>query len=524
MGDYAEGLKREVAEVKFLIHDLRVERFINEVIHFHVTLNTDLEIHGVDPARIIHEEDVRELRDRGVELRNSSRDYENAVKSFSPEKTVLAAGRKYIQNVYETCELILNPMWGRVDKVLSFLPADARSVKARNHYRNCIHWLCGVYYRIENFLLELEDSEIVERFDVARDIEDFTRNVIYGYVVEKSSARVELQLEELASAIVEGNRARFRRMYFNLVMNAVDAMQEKQVGVLNVTTLVEGDHVAIRVRDSGKGMSSDKIEKLLADRESLDGELHSLGFVFVRQTVAAFGGEISIESEIDKGTTAVVSLPILHDTSPDPRKQNRCQKYEVRWGEVAEELPGLALKSAEGEDPEAPAEDRSQRPFGRMILEDYQTSRASHPGSIFAIAVTDDDRVDLFTHRPYEQYWNITHEDLSPMYYLATLRGRLEEDEEKRPVLILKAPQNVREYFELKEIAEQDFCAERFVTMVHDEYVRVARKLIATGLPGDLTVQLTDLAKFFAGNGELIDAEPFALEVLAAVPLSVEDD
>ena len=40
MTDYKEGIKKEVAEVKFLIHDLRVERFINEVIHFHVTLNT----------------------------------------------------------------------------------------------------------------------------------------------------------------------------------------------------------------------------------------------------------------------------------------------------------------------------------------------------------------------------------------------------------------------------------------------------------------------------------------------------
>ncbi len=524
MGDYGKGLKREVAEVKFLIHDLRVERFINEVIHFHVTLNTDLEIHGVDPARIIHEEDVRELRVRGVDVRNSFREYSNAVKSFSPGKTILVTGRKYIQNVYEICELILNPMWGRVDKVLSFLPEDSRSVAARNHYRNCIHWICGVYYRIENFLLELEETGLLEVFDVARDIEDFTRNVIYGYVVEKSSARVELQLEALASAVVEGNRARFRRMYFNLVMNAVDAMQGRNVGVLNVTTSVEGDRVALKVRDSGEGMSPDKIEQLLADRESLDGELHSLGFVFVRQTVAAFGGQISIESEVGKGTIATVRLPILPDASPAPPRKPRCEKYEVRWGDIADELPGLDLKSTDAGPEDVPTGDRSERAFGRIILEDYQSSRASHPGSIFAIAVTDENTVDLFTHRPYEQYWNITHEDLSPMFYLASLRGRLEEDEEKRPVLILKAPQNVREYFELKEIAEADFSAERFVVMVHDEYVRTARKLIATGLPADLTVQLTDLAKFFEGNQALIDAEPFALDVLAAVALSEEVD
>ena len=41
-----EGVKKDVAEVKFLIHDLRVESFINEVIHYHVTVNTDLEVYN----------------------------------------------------------------------------------------------------------------------------------------------------------------------------------------------------------------------------------------------------------------------------------------------------------------------------------------------------------------------------------------------------------------------------------------------------------------------------------------------
>jgi hypothetical protein len=52
MVDYREGIKKDVAEVKFLIHDLRVERFINELIHYQVTLNTDLEIYSAEQARV----------------------------------------------------------------------------------------------------------------------------------------------------------------------------------------------------------------------------------------------------------------------------------------------------------------------------------------------------------------------------------------------------------------------------------------------------------------------------------------
>jgi Histidine kinase-, DNA gyrase B-, and HSP90-like ATPase len=509
MGDYGGGLKREVAEVKFLIHDLRVERFINEVIHFHVTLNVDLEIHGVDTAKAFHEDDVNELRSRAIEVRKSLQSYSNAVKSFSPDQTVLTTGRQYVQDVYEICQLILNPLWGRVDKVLSFLPEESRSVRARNHYRNSIHWICGVYYRIEHFLLEAEDAAVEEEFDVARDVEDFTRNVIHGYVAEKSAARVELQLAELAPGVVRGNRHRFRRMYFNLMMNAVDAMRERKVGVLNVSVVVSGNRVELRVRDTGEGMTPQKIRQLLADRETLDGDLHSLGFVFVRQTVAGFGGELSVESEVGRGTTMTVSLPHLPDASPAPRKKNRCEMFEVKW----EDVPAEA--AAPGPSVAAPAGKPAERRWGELVYEDYLGSEATFPGSIFAMAVTEDDRVDLFTHRPYDRFMNITHEDLSPMYYLAVVRGRVEEDEEKRPMLILKAPQSVRDYFELRELPESEYGAERFVTMVHDEYIRVARKLLETGLPGDLGVQLTDLGKFFPDAGDLTDEMLFPLEVLA---------
>jgi hypothetical protein len=72
MPDYREGVKKEVAEIKFLIHDLRVERFINEVIHFHATLDTDLEIYSVDQAQVLHGEDLQVLKKQAVGLRRAS--------------------------------------------------------------------------------------------------------------------------------------------------------------------------------------------------------------------------------------------------------------------------------------------------------------------------------------------------------------------------------------------------------------------------------------------------------------------
>jgi len=536
MADYSEGIKKEVAETKFLIHDLRVERFINEVIHFHVTLNTDLEIYSVHQAQVLHAEDLQVLKANAVSLRKALQDYSNAVQSFSPDRTILLAGKKYITTIRSICELILNPLWGRIDKVLRFLPDDTRSVRSRTHYRNCIHWIRGVRRRIEDFLDEHQDEDASEGFDLGGEVEDLIRNVIYGYVMETSNARVELQLDRLDSAVIAGNLPRFRRMVFNLVMNSVDAMRDRKIGVLNISAVVEDGRVLMRVQDSGAGMTPEKIEQLLTDRETLDGELHSLGFVFVRQTIAEFGGELSIESELGKGTTMTIQFPVLQGRQAPPRKPLRRKELDFEEEIDADQRRLSVMSSATGQEsgleigasrrpvssgvrdvaakPDS-GEDEKNSSCGRMILTDYQISEAQFPGSIFAMSVTEEGVVDYLTHKPYERYFNMTHEDLSPMFFEASMRGRLEDDEDTKPVLILKAPQNVRAYFEFKEVPESERDADKHLQMVHDEYIWIARKLAETGMPPEMGVYVADAQKFFAGNNDLLKEEPFPLELLA---------
>ena len=354
---------------------------------------------------------------------------------------------------------------------------------------------------------------------------------------------MELQLDRLDSAVIVGNRPRFRRMYFNLIMNAVDAMSGRKAGVLNVSASIEGDRVALRVRDDGVGMTTDKIQQLLSYRPTLDGELNSLGFVFVRQTVAEFGGDLAIESTVGKGTTVTLRLPYLPGKTAAELDPSRQDKYRLppRYrsfpaeGEPLEPPSGrrtiadvearapVAMKEAPVEQSPALGSGDQQRPCGKLVVEAYRKSQAQFPGSIFAIAITENDRVEMFTVKPYERDWNISHEDLSPMHFPATFRGRLEEDELKRPTLILKPPQNIRDYFEFKEVPEADRGPERFKRMVHDECIRVARKLVATGVDPQISVHLASAPQFFTAPPELLGTEPFPLDLLARQRLSVEE-
>ena len=537
MVNYKEGIKREVAEVKFLIHDLRVEQFINDVIHFHVTLNTDLEIYSAEEAQVLHGQDVQVLREKAVDLRKAMRDYSDSVTNFSPDQTILLTGQKYIDTIYSTCQLILDPLWGRIDKVISFLPSESFSAQSRSHYRNCLQWVGGVLRRIEHFLDEQGKEPTPQEFDIGAEIQDFTTNVIRGYVTEKGRAKVELQLGRLDSAVIRGSLPRFRRMYFNLVMNAVDAMRDRKVGILNISDVIKGERVVLRVVDNGSGMTPRKKQKLLTDKETLDGELRSLGFVFVRQTISEYGAKLSIESVPDRATTIAVSFPFLAGktmtSTPLPSQdeygllsgggRSRRRGEAVVSGPNAETTPQTvdpSVSTAVAADPEAieaiPAPGDKLSRCGRIVYEDYEVSEAEFPGSVFFLGVTEDDRVDFFSHKPYERGWNTTHEDLAPMLFESAVRGRVEEDDDGRPVVILKPPLDPGEYFDSREVPRADRSPAAFIEMVHDEYIRVARKLIATGLSGEMGLHLADVRRFFPGQKELHELEPFPLERLAA--------
>jgi hypothetical protein len=290
-------------------------------------------------------------------------------------------------------------------------------------------------------------------------------------------------------------------------------MTNRDPGIVSVSTTFEGDRVVLRARDNGAGMSPEKIQQVLTDRDTLDGELHSLGFLFVRQTVSDFGADLAIDSAVGKGTTITIRFPC--------RSTREAAARPSSGSHLAPRLVGppnvkpLATPAAP-----VPATGTEAKRWGEIILRDYETCEAQYPGAIFAMSVTEQEKVDFFAHAPYERYGATEHAKLSPMFYEVAVRGRLEPDEEKKPVLTLKAPQNIRDYFEFKLLPEDDWSAASYARMVHDEYIRVARKLVETGMPADTTVLLDRLQEFFAKEPALVQAEPFALGLLASQQLT----
>ena len=101
----------------------------------------------------------------------------------------------------------------------------------------------------------------------------------------------------------------------NIVLNALDAMQAKGAGQehrLEVTRTFHDEMVEIRIRDTGIGMSPEvcrrAFESFFTTKEISRGT--GLGLFVSYNLIREIDGTIELESELGKGTTAVVRIPV----------------------------------------------------------------------------------------------------------------------------------------------------------------------------------------------------------------------
>jgi two-component system NtrC family sensor kinase len=97
----------------------------------------------------------------------------------------------------------------------------------------------------------------------------------------------------------------------NIIKNAKEAMPKG--GILSVRTAREEDKVLIHIQDTGIGIPEeirDKIfEAFFTTKQKVKGV--GLGLSVCYGIIKDHGGKIKLESEEGKGTTFIISLPIL---------------------------------------------------------------------------------------------------------------------------------------------------------------------------------------------------------------------
>jgi len=133
--------------------------------------------------------------------------------------------------------------------------------------------------------------------------------------IEKRHTRYEkivFNLElEAALPLAELDAAQFREVLLNLIHNAADAMPDG--GKITIRTAAKPDDmIAVEVQDEGKGIPPEHLSKLFTPFFTTKpvGKGTGLGLAIIYGIVKMHRGQINVQSEVGRGTTFTISLPI----------------------------------------------------------------------------------------------------------------------------------------------------------------------------------------------------------------------
>jgi signal transduction histidine kinase len=111
--------------------------------------------------------------------------------------------------------------------------------------------------------------------------------------------------------LVRGNENRLQQVFFNLVLNARDAMPSG--GWLTLATRADDDGVTVEVRDTGTGIRREDIKRIYDPFFTTKGigRGTGLGLAVSYGILQEHGGAIYVDSAPGQGTTFRVSLPAM---------------------------------------------------------------------------------------------------------------------------------------------------------------------------------------------------------------------
>jgi two-component system, NtrC family, nitrogen regulation sensor histidine kinase NtrY len=112
--------------------------------------------------------------------------------------------------------------------------------------------------------------------------------------------------------ITKLDRTQLIRIITNLVKNATQSIPEEQEEKFVLVTVREAENnVIITVKDNGSGIEIENIEHVFEPKFTTKTSGMGLGLGIIKNIIENYKGTITFESELGKGTTFIVTLPIV---------------------------------------------------------------------------------------------------------------------------------------------------------------------------------------------------------------------
>jgi len=196
--------------------------------------------------------------------------------------------------------------------------------------------------------IEANKMEIVEAtYNFKEEIENLAK--IDAIRIDEKNINFKINLAPNIPYNLIGDKTHIKEIINNLLTNAIKYTDEGEIE-LKVKCINKNDicNLIISVKDTGRGIKKENIDKLFTKFERLDVEKNSttegtgLGLAITKALVELMGGEININSQYGKGTKVVVQIPqkIKKMVNPD-------QTVSINIAPIKKELEQQVIKEQE---------------------------------------------------------------------------------------------------------------------------------------------------------------------------------
>lgn len=238
--------------------------------------------------------------------------------------------QRFVADVSHELRTPLTAMRGHIDVLLldpdlpEELAGELRLISAE----------CSRLIRLSSNLLYIAQAELERPPDMRPvELDVLCLEVLHQMQDTKPGVAVRLVHEDQATVI--GDRDRLKQLLLNLLDNAIKYTPAG--GSVSLSLSREAGWARIVVADSGVGIPADQTDKIFRRFYTVDQRLDrtvkgaGLGLAIVDWVVQSHHGTIEVDSEVGKGTTFAVRLPL---PAGEPEEEEEAPEHELEPAEA----------------------------------------------------------------------------------------------------------------------------------------------------------------------------------------------
>lgn len=243
-------------------------------------------------------ENLFELRRQNLQLQLATKDLQDKNIQLKDFAGIVSHDMKMpLANMIITTDLIKAKYAGKFDKEgLEYLDYLKKSSFKLSNYIN------GILQHYESDILTQSKHEEF-------DIHDLLENIIDLLNINDNCV-INLPEENM---ILNCNRIALEQVFLNLIGNSLKYNNKEEI-VIDVQCKDSGEFYYFSIIDNGVGIPKDKQEAIfdlftvIEEQDRRGNRGNGIGLSTVKKLVASMGGEIKVESEVNKGTTFHFSM------------------------------------------------------------------------------------------------------------------------------------------------------------------------------------------------------------------------